>query len=78
MNNADMPAMPMDVDHIEYAEQCRPIRGFTKREAIAMHLHATLLSATDADGAWSGVDAGAAECAVREADALLAELEKPA
>lgn len=49
--------------------------GLTKREMMAMHFHAAMLSAHN-DGEWSGVGCGAAEWAVKEADELLAELER--
>lgn len=75
IKNADMPAHPLVA--LDSKDNPVPITtyGLTKREMIAMHFHAALLTA-QTDGAWSGIDANAAFHAVQEADALLAELEK--
>lgn len=51
------------------------VLGLTKREMMAMHFHAALLTA-QADGVWSGVGVNAARHAVKEADELLAELDR--
>ena len=86
MKNADMPAMPCEVQvDINACNQARALgrhvpsqityQGLTKREMIAMHMHAALLTAND-NGSWSGIDCDAANHAVREADCLLAELER--
>ena len=48
--------------------------GMTKRETIAMHLYAGMLSATDQAGTWTGIDCAAE--AVQEADKLLEALNK--
>ena len=83
MKNADSPAMP----HVakcslttvaDGAIGVTPIMefsGLTKREMMAMHLHAALLTA-QADGVWSGIGVNAAFHAVQEADELLAELDR--
>ena len=67
LKNADMPAMPF----IEPNTECSVATGLTKREMFAMHFHAALLAATDANGEWKGADVGAENIAVREADRLL-------
>ena len=79
MKNADMPAMPMFSDN---AEPCIvrdretrvavPAIGLTKREMMAMHILSALLS----DCEFDVTRQMAAEIAVQQADALLAELEK--
>lgn len=66
MNNGDMPAAPVQIDDWH---------GLTKREDIAKHLMAALLTANDYDGTWTGLNAAADE-AVSQTDALLAALEK--
>ncbi|MGI4260768.1 hypothetical protein ACR2VJ_27065 [Klebsiella pneumoniae] len=82
MKNADMPAAPFVLPQGVVAQ---PYVGLTKREMMAMHLHAALLTATDERGHWSAgfstceccvVRQRACELAVEEADALLAELER--
>ena len=51
--------------------------SMTTRQAFAMAAMQALLSATDSEGTWTGVnDAGAAVQAVIEADALLKALEE--
>lgn len=83
MKNADMPAMPThDVfEHCGFDGNSGPHMtqttnyGLTKREMMAMHFHAALLTA-QADGVWSGVGVNAAHHAVKEADELLAELDR--
>ena len=81
MNNADMPAMPMeriDAHHLKSQKHCN---GLTKREYFAIKFGAAYVAG---NCAWSGegCEVGdptpemAAVEAVRFADALLAELEK--
>lgn len=48
--------------------------GLTKRETIAMHLYAGMLSVCDSSGEFTGLHC--ADKAVEQADALLKELEK--
>lgn len=67
MKNADMPAMPFE---IVYEVSSRWWRGMTKREMIAMHMMASIIT----QGAPAFIHA--AEDAVNAADALLAELER--
>ena len=81
MKNGDMPAMPVDrcdADAIEVGIQV--FSGLTKREAMAMHMMASLTSVywdtmqeyeTGADLVKSQ-----SETAVEMADAILAELER--
>ena len=69
MKNADMPAMPLEVtDEVS----SRWWGGLTKREMMAMHILSGLLS----DYEFDVTRQMAAEIAVQQADALLAELEK--
>ena len=71
IKNGDMPAMPIDrcdADAIEAGIQV--FSGFTKREMMAMHIAAGLIS--DPQVKTHQV----AEDAVRVADLLLAELER--
>jgi len=76
MNNSDMPAMPNSNPETYPTPVCREwAYGITKREHYAGLAMAALLTATNQDGEWCGIDA-AAERAVIEADALLAELAK--
>ena len=77
MKNSDMPAMPMFSDN---AEPCivrdpetgkkAPATGLTKREMMAMHVMASIIT----QGSPAFIHA--AEDAVNAADALLAELER--
>ena len=46
------------------------------RQKMAMQIMGGLLSGVDKDGIWTGTDAEADKQAVKEADALLAELER--
>ncbi len=81
MNNAEMPAMPVtDESGMPFNMGSLPngmpmlSRGLTKREAFAAlamqgFCAAPEFASTDVDGL--------AEAAVRQADALLAELEQP-
>ena len=79
MKNADLPAMPMFSDN---AEPCivrdhetgkkAPATGLTKREMMAMHILSGLLS----DYEFDVTRQVAAEVAVQQADALLAELDR--
>jgi hypothetical protein len=74
MKNSDMPAMPMpDVGDVAFAEQCRPLRGLTKREMFAMAAMQGLLASLTADDDLSPREL--ARSAVVNADALLAALE---
>ena len=68
MKNADMPAMPLPLG-TETEKWCQ---GLTKREIMAMHILSGLLS----DYEFDVTRQIAAEIAVQQADALLAELEK--
>ena len=82
MKNADMPAMPVideeqsfPVDMERYGSKEATLRfafGMTKREMMAMHILSGLLS----DYEFDVTRQMAAEIAVQQADALLAELEK--
>jgi len=71
MKNADMPAMPVELsgfgsyDPIAYT-------GLTKREMMAMHILSGLLS----DYEFDVTRQVAADVAVQQADALLAELDR--
>ena len=49
--------------------------GLTKRELFAGMAMQALLSATDSEGQWTGIDTRAAKHAVIEADDLIAALE---
>ena len=71
MENGKMPAMPLPLG----GETADGQQGLTKREMMAMHFHAALLTAQN-DGTWSGIGVNAAYHAVEEADELLAELER--
>ena len=68
MRNADLPAMPLPLG-TETEKWCQ---GLTKREIMAMHILSGLLS----DYEFDVTRQMAAEIAVQQADALLAELEK--
>ena len=80
MKNADMPAMPVideeqsfPVDMERYGSKEATLRfafGMTKREMMAMHMMASIIT----QGAPAFIHA--AEDAVNAADALLAELER--
>lgn len=79
MKNADMPAMPLfnnngsPVHHSSAGmENHGVMAGLTKREMMAMHILSGLLS----DYEFDVTRQMAAEIAVQQADALLAELEK--
>ena len=81
MKNADMPAMPMFSDNAEPCivrdkdtHQTKPATGLTKREMMAMHILSGLLS----DYEFDVTRQMAAEIAVEQADALLAELDRTA
>ena len=67
MKNADMPAMPLPLG-TETEKWCQ---GLTKREMMAMHILSGLLS----DYEFDVTRQVAAEVAVQQADALLAELD---
>ena len=73
MKNADMPAMPLPLG-TETEKWCQ---GLTKREMMAMHFHAALLT-SQAEGVWTRIGVNAAFLAVQEADELLAELDRTA
>jgi hypothetical protein len=68
MKNADMPAMPLPLG-TETEKWCQ---GLTKREMMAMHILSGLLS----DYEFDVTRQVAAEVAVQQADALLAELDR--
>ena len=68
MDNGKMPAMPLPLG-TETEKWCQ---GLTKREMMAMHILSGLLS----DYEFDVTRQMAAEIAVQQADALLAELEK--
>lgn len=73
MDNGKMPAMPVDrcdADAIEVGIQV--FSGFTKREAMAMHMMSGLLSKPG----HSFNEHDVARDATRAADALLAALER--
>ena len=80
MKNADMPAMPThDVfEHCGFDGNSGPHMtqttnyGLTKREMMAMHILSGLLS----DYEFDVTRQMAAEIAVQQADALLAELDR--
>ena len=80
MKNADMPAMPThDVfEHCGFDGNSGPHMtqttnyGLTKREMMAMHILSGLLS----DYEFDVTRQVAAEVAVQQADALLAELDR--
>ena len=75
-NNADMPAMPCGAEQTLHNPGYDPVCwGLTKRETFAMTFHAALLTATNEDGDWKGVNVDAATIALDEADKLLAALE---
>lgn len=75
MKNADMPAMPV-TDECGMPFNSIPeglcTTGLTKREMMAMHILSGLLS----DYEFDVTRQMAAEVAVEQADALLAELER--
>ena len=70
MKNADMPAMPLPLG-TETEKWCQ---GLTKREMMAMHILSGFLS----DYEFDVTRQMAAEVAVQQADALLAELDRTA
>jgi len=71
MKNSEMPAMPMpDVGDVAFAEQCRPVRGLTKREMFAMAAMQGLC-ASNGYNAFNLLAQDAVTCA----DTLLAALE---
>lgn len=71
MKNADMPAMPIELNGFgQFAPEA--YTGLTKREMFAMHAMQGLAG----EGAPEWLVTHAPEIAVRIADALLAELEK--
>ena len=82
MKNADMPAMPIiddeqsfPIDGEKYGKSLSSGRfavGMTKREMMAMHILSGMLSSEN----FNPTREQAASCAVRQADELLAELER--
>lgn len=70
MKNADMPAMPLPLG-TETEKWCQ---GLTKREMMATHILSGFLS----DYEFDVTRQMAAEVAVQQADALLAELDRTA
>ena len=74
MNNADLPAMPTPLNEMgTTAHGTEPTYGLTKRERIAIAAMQGFCAAPDTDH-WAVETL--AECAVRQADALLAQLER--
>jgi hypothetical protein len=78
MNNGDMPATATMTYHRigNASASVTEHTGLTKRETMAMHFTAALLTATDKDGDWTGTNVGAAGAGLMEADALLKALEE--
>lgn len=85
MKNSDMPIAFVDDSDVEYVDQCRPLRGLTKREYFAgLAMQGLTNSAfkymSEGDGYATEAamammrDIGKVSCDI--ADALLAELEK--
>ena len=73
IKNGDMPAMPITLKDGEvWSEDCDYANGLTKREMMAMHMMAGMLSKFD----HSLNESDVARDATRAADALLAELER--
>ena len=73
MKNGDMPAMPIEINGFgQYAPEV--YSGLTKREMFAMAAMQGILSSLTDDSDMSPSEL--ARCSVRNADALLAELEK--
>lgn len=73
MNNGDMPAMPRDCAKSHISTVAEDALGLSKREYFAGLAMQGFCAAPDT-GEWSTETL--AECAVRQADALLAELEE--
>lgn len=84
MKNADLPAMPNDIDAQTFGDLFSPNfkdltkyrEGLTKREMMEMHAMHGILAAGDVDEFVVGDEVGFAGFAVSCADALLAELER--
>lgn len=75
MKNADLPAMPIEINGFgQFAPEAHT--GLTKREAFAMAALQGLSGAHNHDGEWSHDSKIVAVVAVKYADALLAELER--
>ena len=73
IKNGDMPAMPITLkDGEAWSEDCDYANGLTKREIMAMHMMAGMLSKSG----HSLNESDVARDATRAADALLAELER--
>jgi len=73
MNNSEQPASPI----FNSDGECNQFdRGLTKRERFAMAAMQGLISSGDMELAEDGVESFIAECSVKYADALLAELAK--
>lgn len=72
MSISEEPAFPFEGGN---NNGIQPFIGMTKREYFAVMAMQALLSATKRDGVWAGINAGAAEQAVIEADALIKALE---
>ena len=70
MDNGKMPAMPVELSGFGSYESIA-YTGLTKREMMAMHILSGLLS----DYEFDVTRQVAAEVAVQQADALLAELD---
>lgn len=83
MNNADMPAMPNDIDaqtfgdlySSDFKELERYRSGLTKREMMAMHIFCSMNSAPAEKFKFNSASA-TAEWAVKSAEALIVELER--
>ena len=73
MDNGKMPAMPVELSWFGSYESIA-YTGLTKREMMAMHILSGLLS----DYEFDVTRQVAAEVAVQQADALLAELDRTA
>ena len=72
MKNADMPAMPISEEETDRLNlEVEIYTGFTKREMMAMHMMASMMSVE-----WFETAERQARVAIKAADALLAELER--
>lgn len=83
MKNADLPAMPLSGG----SEPFHDYQGMTKREMMAMHICAGISGSIDSEDCYRRIKIMAERCgvnvsqwiardAVKQADALLAELER--
>jgi hypothetical protein len=80
MNNGDMPASPITSELYPMEAMRSNLgsmpTGLTKRERFAMAAMQGMISSGDMELAEDGVESFIAECLVKYADALLAELAK--